>query len=255
MNTLNFGTNVLSLSFLNASQEVYLSNIKWNRFAIKAGLRNDVFDIRNIKSEQIIGNYDFDQLSNDFVSLFAVGRTDTFDDGYFPTKGVSAGVSYSWTFAGFPHSFDNFHTIAADVKTVVPWGEIFAFIPSANIRWLLGKEIPVAYFNAIGGSLVGRYVDQQLPFIGVTNLHAMKNIMTMVRADLRFRIAKNHYVTGILNYARDCDSFKDYMYGLGYFGAGLEYAFDTIFGPLKANVHWSNMTKKVGFYVSAGYNF
>ena len=255
MNTLNFGTNVLSLSFLNASQEVYLSNIKWNRFAIKAGLRNDVFDIRNIKSEQIIGNYDFDQLSNDFVSLFAVGRTDTFDDGYFPTKGVSAGVSYSWTFAGFPHSFDNFHTIAADVKTVVPWGEIFAFIPSANVRWLLGKEIPVAYFNAIGGSLAGRYVDQQLPFIGVTNLHAMKNIMTMVRADLRFRIAKNHYVTGILNYARDCDSFKDYMYGLGYFGAGLEYAFDTIFGPLKANVHWSNMTKKVGFYVSAGYNF
>ena len=42
---------------------------------------------------------------------------------------------------------------------------------------------------------------------------------------------------------------------VGYFGAGLEYAFDTIFGPFKANVHWSNMTNKVGFYISAGYNF
>ena len=48
---------------------------------------------------------------------------------------------------------------------------------------------------------------------------------------------------------------QTYMNGLGYFGAGLEYAYDTIFGPLKANIHWSNMTNKVGFYISAGYNF
>ena len=169
--------------------------------------------------------------------------------------GVNAGVSYAWTFAGFPHNFDNFHTIQADVKGVIPIGDIFAFIPSANVRFLLGSEIPVAYFNAIGGSLPGRYVDQQVPFVGVTNLHAMKNIMTMVRADFRFKVARNHYLTGIFNYVRDCDYFKDYIYGLGYFGAGLEYGYDTIFGPIKANVHWSNLTKKVGVYVSAGYNF
>ena len=117
------------------------------------------------------------------------------------------------------------------------------------------KEALVAYFNAVGGSLAGRYVDQQLPFIGVTNLHAMKNLLTMARMDFRFRLMRNHYLTGIVNYVRDGDSFNDYLVGLGYFGAGLEYAFDTIFGPLKANVHWSNMTNKVGFYISAGYNF
>ena len=255
MNTLNFGDNVLSLSFLNASQEFYISNLKWRKFDIKAGLRNDIFDIRNIKSEEIIGDYDFGQLKNDFVALFAEGRTDTFNDGYFPTRGINAGVSYSWTFAGFPNSFNHFHTVSADVKGVVQWGDVFAFIPSANVRFLLGDDVPVAYFNAVGGSLAARYVDQQIPFVGVTNLHAMKNIMTLGRMDFRFNVAKNHYVTGILNYVRDGDDFKDYLVGLGYFGAGLEYAFDTIFGPFKANVHWSNMTNKVGFYISAGYNF
>ena len=59
----------------------------------------------------------------------------------------------------------------------------------------------------------------------------------------------------IVNYARDSDAFKDYGKGLGYFGAAAEYSFDTIFGPISANVHWSNMTGKVGFYISAGYNF
>lgn len=255
MNTLNFGDNVLSLSFLNASQEVYISNLKWRKFDIKAGIRNDIFDIRNIKSEEIIGDYDLGQLKNDFVALFAEGRTDTFNDGYFPTKGINAGVSYSWTFAGFPHRFNHFHTVAADVKGVLSGGDIFAFIPSANVRFLLGENVPVAYFNAVGGSLAARYVDQQIPFVGVTNLHEMKNILTLGRMDLRFAIARNHYVTGILNYVRDGDDFRDYLVGPGYFGAGLEYAFDTIFGPFKANVHWSNMTDKVGFYISAGYNF
>ena len=255
LNMLNFGSNRLSFSLLNARQEVYLSNIKWNRLDIKGGLRNEVMNVRNVKSEQIIGDYDFSQLSNDFVSLFAEADTYTFDDGYFPTKGVDAGLSYSWVFAGFPHRFNNFHMLRADAKVVVPGGERFAFIPSIDFRFLFGDEIPVAYFNAIGGSLAGRYVDQQMPFIGVNHLSAMKNILTLFRTDFRYTLAKNHYITGILNYVRDCDHFKDYTVGLGYFGAGVEYSYDTIFGPLSANLHWSNMTHKVGFYISAGYNF
>lgn len=255
LNMLNFGTNNLSLRYLCAKQEVFLSNIKWNRFDIQTGIRNEIFDIRNIKSSQIIGDYDFDQLGNDFISLYMDSRTDTFDDGYFPKRGVNAGLSYAWTFAGFPHRFNNFHTISADAKVVVPVGDVFAFIPSFNLRFLFGNDVPVAYFNAIGGSLPGRYIDQQMPFLGVTNLHAMKNILTIYRADLRFRLARNHYLTGTVNYARDSDVLKNYPYGPGYIGAALEYSFDTIFGPLSANVHWSDLTGKVGFYLSAGYSF
>jgi len=255
LNTLNLGEHRLSLSFLHAKQEVYLSNMKWKMFDFKAGLRNDIFDVRNIKSQEIIGDYDFSQLNNDFISLFVTGLADTFDDGYFPSKGIKAGVSYSWTFGGFPQDFNNFHTVQAGIKGVVPIGDIFALIPSANVRFLLGTDVPVAYFNAIGGALPGRYVDQQLAFICINNLSAMKNLLTMARMDFRFKVHKNHYVTGILNYARDCDHFDTYMYGLGYFGAGLEYAYDTIFGPIKANVHWSNMTNRAGFYVSVGYDF
>ena len=125
----------------------------------------------------------------------------------------------------------------------------------SEVRFLLGYEVPVAYFNAIGGSLAGRYVDQQIPFIGVTNLWAMKNILTMAGVDFRFRIFKNNYITGIVNYVRDCDHFNHYLAGPGYFGAGVEYAYDTIFGPLKANIHWSDLSHKVGFYISAGFNF
>lgn len=255
MNALKFGDNKLSLNFLHSRQELYMSNIKWRWFDIKAGIRNDVFNIRNVKSEQIIGDYDFGQLSNDFVSLFADARSETFDDGYFPTKGFTAGAGYSWTFMGLPTKINRFHTVSLDAKTVVPMSDIFSVLPYFNARALFGDDIPVAYFNAMGGTIAGRYVDQQIPFIGITNLAAMKSILTVYGLDLRFRLARNHYLTGIVNYARDCDYLVDYAQGLGYFGAGVEYAFDTIFGPIKGNIHWSNMTRKVGIYLCGGFNF
>ena len=255
MNLLNFRDNILNFNFFDAKQEFYLSNIKWKKLDIKVGLRNDFFNVRNLKSSQILGDYDLSLVRNNFMSLFMDGRTDTFDDGYFPTKGMSAGLSYAWTFAGFPNPVNRFQTVQADAKAVVSVGDVFAFIPSFNMRFLFGDDVPVPYFNAMGGSLAGRYVDQQIPFIGVTNLSAMKNVLTMFRTDYRFRVMKNHYVTGILNYARDCDDFRSYMDGLGYFGVGFEYAYDTIFGPLRANIHWSNLSRSVGVYLSAGYNF
>lgn len=256
LNMLNFGgENRLSFSYFSSRQELYLSNIHWKYFDIKGGIRNEVFDLRNLRASQFIGDYDFTQLTNDFVSLYLDARTDTFDDGYFPSKGVKAGASYSWTFAGFPHQFNNFHTVQADAQVVVPMGGRVAFIPSLNVRFLMGENVPVAYFNAIGGTLAGRYVDQQIPFIGINKLAAMKNILTIFRADLRVKIARNHYVKAIANYARDCDYFMSYGVGPGHFGAGLEYSYDTILGPLSANVHWSSFTGKAGFFISAGYSF
>ena len=252
---LNLWGNRLSLGYLNTKQEVYLSNLKWKLFNMRVGARNEFIKINNIKSSQFIGDYDFGQLNNDFITAFAEVNADTFDDGYFPTKGFTAGLSYGWTFGGFPQTFKNFHTVTAEAKVVVPAGKVFAFIPSVSARFLFGDDVPVAYFNAMGGSLAGRYVDQQMPFVGINNLSAMKNILTIFRTDYRFRIAKNHYMTAILNYARDCDSFKEYATGLGYFGAAAEYSYDTIFGPITFNVHWSNLTNKVGIYLSAGYNF
>ena len=254
LNMLNLGNNRLSFNYLSAKQELYLSNIKWKQLDIRGGIRNEVLRMGNVQC-QMHECYDLNLLSNDFVSAFLDSGTYTFDDGYFPTRGVSAGLSYSWTFAGFPHRFNNFHTLSADAKVVVPIGDIFAFIPSFDCRFLLGDNVPVPFFNAIGGSLPSRYLDQQMPFVGVTHLSAMKNILTIYRADLRFKVAKNHYLTGIVNYLRDSVTFRTYANGPVFFGAAVEYSYDTIFGPLSANVHWSDLTGKVGVYISAGYNF
>ena len=256
MNLLDYTSSRFNLDYLNVRQEFYLSNINWSLFDIQVGLRNDYFNLRSLYSSGgMFGDYNMDQMQNDYVSLFMNARADTFDDGYFPKSGYTAGVSYGWTFAGFPYRFNNFHAVQIDAKTVINAGRIFSFIPSVNFRFLLGSKVPLAYVNCMGGSIAGRYIDQQIPFMGVNNLALSRNILTVFRTDFRFNVARNHYVSGIVNYARDSDDFSSYTQGLGIFGAGVEYAYDTVFGPLSASLHWSSLTHKMGFYVGFGYYF
>lgn len=256
MNLLDYTSSRFNLDYLNLRQEVYLSNINWSMFDIQFGLRNDYFNLRSLYSAGgMFGDYNMDQMKNDYISLFLNARADTFDDGYFPTSGYTAGLSYGWTFAGFPYRFNNFHAVHLDAKTVIRAGNVFSFIPSVNFRFLFGNRVPLAYVNCVGGVIPGRYIDQQIPFVGVNNLALARNIATVFRTDFRFRIARNHYVTGIVNYMRDCNDFSTYTHGPGIFGAGVEYAFDTVLGPLMADIHWSSLTQKVGFYIGFGYYF
>ena len=134
---------------------------------------------------------------------------------------------------------------------------MFSSTPMAPIK--ITRDVEPKLINGsgcpVGGMLPGRYVTQQIPFVGINKLAAMKNILTVFRTDLRVKVANNHYLKGIVNYARDCDSFQRYAVGPGYWGTALEYSYDTIFGPFTVNVHWSDFTNRFGVYLSAGYNF
>lgn len=257
LNRLNFGAKRLTLNYWDVKAEAYLSNIKFKHIDIKGGLRNEYFSLRDtVFTAQISGKYDCLQRNNDYLSLFLDARVENFDKNYFPERGLSAGIDYGWTFAGFgPGSFKNFHTLTLDGRFIVPGGKVFTFIPSFGMRFLLGQSIPVMYMNVVGGSLAGRYMNQQTPFIGINNCAPMGNILMNARTDFRFKFLKNHYVTGMFNYAHDSNSFKEFASGGNWFGCGVEYAYNTIIGPIGGNIHWSNINNKVGFYLSIGFDF
>ena len=257
-NTFSIGDNRFRINFLDVRQEIFLSNIKWSTFFLKTGFRNDYYNVNSVMAEQAFGDYDVNQLSNDYVTFFFNARKDSFDNAYIPTKGKSFGLSYGWVFGGGPQKFNNFHAITLDAKQVVG-GDRFAFIPSVNVRYLIGDEVPVPFTNTVGGSMAGRYLDQQIPFIGINNAAAMQKILGVARADWRVKLLKNNYLTAIANYALSCDeisAFKNWNEDVaGYLGCGLQYTYNSIVGPLSLNVHWSSYTHNVGLYLSLGFDF
>lgn len=106
--------------------------------------------------------------------------------------------------------------------------------------------------------MAGRYLDQQMPFIGINYAAGMPNFLTVVRDDFRVRLFKNNYLTAIANYAiafNEIDDISQPGSQLDSFGAGVQYSYNTVIGPLSMNVHWSDYTHRWGVYVGIGFDF
>ena len=257
-NTFSLGDNDFRINNTNIREEAFISNIKWSKFFMKAGFRNDYYNISSILSERSIWDYSSDLLKNSYLSFFVNGRNESLDDGYVPSSGHSVGINYSWIFGSFPVKVGNFHAIQFDAKKVYG-GDAFAFIPSINMRALFGDEIPIQFANTMGGSMPGRYLDQQMAFIGIGNAASMSKLLGVGRLDFRFRLYRNNYLTAIYNYAASVDRIEDFKnWGTkvyDYHGAGLQYTYNTIVGPISATVYWSDYTRRLGAYVSIGFDF
>lgn len=256
-NTFSIGDNRFRINFVDVRQEFFLSNLKWSRYFFRTGIRNDWYNVSSMMATQVTGDYDLNQLSNDYITYFLTARRDSFDNGYIPASGSSMGISYDWVFGGFPRKFNNFHTLQFDWKRVFG-DDALALIPSVGLRFLFGEDVPIPFTNTMGGSMAGRYLDQQMPFIGINNAAAMQNMLGIVRGDFRVRLFKNNYLTAIANYAVSCNEFhqlKDAFSTYDHFGGGLQYTFNTIVGPLSGNIHWSSYTHHVGVYFSIGFDF
>ncbi|MCQ2143741.1 MAG: hypothetical protein MJY56_06705, partial [Bacteroidales bacterium] len=267
LSRVTFTADKYSYSYLHWISDFSLSNIKWYNVDMSLGVRNSLQLVRNIEDD-----FDYDLATagtafaelgmKDYVSAFFVARGDTFDHGYFPTRGFSAGLSYEWDFWGNDPAFKQFHQLALDAKVVVPGGDIFAFIPSLDARWVIGQHIPVSYMNYMGGSIKGRYFDHQLSFIGYNYVKPMGNLLAELRTDFRFNVAKNHYVTAIADYAQSGAKAKNFVDEWGLFGCGLEYSYNTIVGPISINCHYYSPAnafaaklENFGVYLSAGLVF
>jgi NTE family protein len=111
--------------------------------------------------------------------------------------------------------------------------------------------------NIAGGSLAGRYMEQQVPFIGINYATPLNDKMVKADLDFRFHLTSNNWLTFKGGIIKDSEHFDSNLLWTGQtiFGVGAEYAYNTIMGPLKFNVHYSNLTNRFGAYVSFGYDF
>ena len=249
------GTNHYNISFLMANRELFISNFHWSNLDMKLGLQNEYYSIRHLLASDVIGDYQLEANSRDYPGAFLQGRLETLDNAYFPTKGTSAGVRYDLISRVFdPGNPSFFGVLAMDGIMPVTWGR-FTLLPQGSLRFIFGDDIPLVYANAIGGDIRGRYVDQQVPFVGIDNAAFRRNYLMVGRMDARYQVGKNSYLSLMSNFSYDFFNFAQFEYGEMLYGFGAGYAYNTIVGPLKAQLYWSSLTRKVGLYLSLGFNF
>lgn len=272
-------------------EKVYLSANKWPKFDGQIGFQNRNFNLRSDRMD--IVDLSPSQLKGNYSGLFAKFDYNTMDKRYYPSRGLN--LSGGYTADLLKHgskSFKPIHNLAVDFKAVIPVGEVIAVIPDVHFRSVFDKNIqnspdplsiPVfstVHRNYLGGAIAGRYLEQQVPFVGMNDVtlcgaeyqyiddegnHVGTRTydhLGVINLDVRFKVIKNLYLSALGGYAhmsKDVLEFFTYKDCVNIWAAGIEAGYDTIAGPIKANVHWSNRCgdakRGFEFYLSIGFDF
>ena len=290
LDTYDMDELVMNTHFLQHKFRVYLSENYSRTISIGAGLEAELLTPRKVMylNHEAV---DMDSKPVNTLGSFAYLHYDNLNKASFATRGITGKINFNWKdmmfssngtsplgYGSFVFGFEGYVPIIENRLVLIPqlYGSMLFGKGSVNgttDSWNPLFEGPVPAYpamnNVIGGAEMGRYIDQQLPFIGVNKISLAFNNVGIARLDIRTRVYRNHYVTGIVNYARssvDMNNFfkeKDelqwgslYDYNASnWWGAGVRYSIDTKLGPLNFDVSSSNISKNVNLYFSIGHYF
>ena len=281
---------VMNMKFLQHRFRLYLSENYSRTISLGAGVEADFTTPRKVMYlHQDASDRDYDVV-NTFGS-FAYVHYDNLNKVNFPTRGATGKIDFSWKdmiyngnstntlgLGSVVFGFEGYIPVVEDRLVLVPqiYGSFLFGNGAANgisQSWNPVFDGPVPAYpsmnNIIGGAEMGRYIDQQLPFIGVNNISLAFNNIGIVRTDIRTRLYKDHYLTAMVNYARSSIDMKNFLKegsdlqwgdlydynASNWWGAGLRYSIDTKIGPLNFDISSSNISRKVNMYFSLGYYF
>ena len=290
LDTYDMDELVMNTHFLQHKFRVYLSENYSRTISIGAGLEAELLTPRKVMylNHEAV---DMDSKPVNTLGSFAYLHYDNLNKASFATRGVTGKINFNWKdmmfssngtsplgYGSFVFGFEGYVPIIENRLVLIPqlYGSMLfgkGAVNGTTDSWNPLFEGPVPAYpamnNVIGGAEMGRYIDQQLPFIGVNKISLAFNNVGIARLDIRTRVYRNHYVTGIVNYARssvDMNNFfkeKDelqwgdlYDYNASnWWGAGIRYSIDTELGPLNFDVSSSNISKNVNLYFSIGHYF
>ena len=281
---------VMNMKFLQHKLKVYLSENYSRTISLGGGFEAEFLDPRKVMY------HSHDAVDSDYNNIntlgsFAYFHFDNLDRSTFATRGAKGSIDVTWKDLLFTnHGTEAFGTgsVVFGVESYVPViKDRLVLVPQLYGSFLFGKgatcgltdswnpvfDGPVPAYptmnNIIGGSEMGRYIDQQLPFIGLKKISLAFNNLAVIRLDIRTRLFNSHYLTAIVNYARSGIDIKNffndrdvpvwdelYDYNASnWWGAGLRYSIDTKIGPLSFDVSSSNISRNVNLYFSLGHYF
>ena len=277
--------------FLQHKFRIYLSENYSRTFRIGVGFETEILTPKKVmylRHETVDADYE----AVNTIGTFAYLHFDNLNKSRFATRGVKGTIDFTWKDGTFNSKGINklhFGSFVFGFESYVPViKDRFVIVPQAYGSFLFGKGAvngtqggwnpifkgPVPMYpymnNMVGGTEKGRYIDHQLPFIGLNKTSFTFNNIAIARVDLRVRVYNNHYVTAMVNYGRsgiDIHNFFKHnsdallwseLYGYNtsnWWGAGVRYSIDTKVGPLNFDISSSNISKSVNLYFSFGYFF
>ena len=245
-----------AFSYHYYGSDVYLSHFLSSSYDLRLGARYDYYALRHlVPSELSAHSYTAARSHDSYTGLYLQLRNDLYDAAYFPTRGYAYGLKAAYHIKNRGRGASTFWSLQGDASAVVPLGSTTALLPALYVRSLIGDDIPLVYGNALGGYLPGRYMRQQVPFVGIMGVEFMERHLALLRMELRQRLMADTYLSAVVNYAYSADGFSQGSASQSTWGLGLALSYDTTVGPLTLAGHWGDLHHRFGAYFSFGFEF
>ena len=235
--------------------EMRYSNLHWRNLRLDFGLQMDYYDMHNVLANDM-GEMIKPQ-SETFFNYFASLSFNSQNKGYFPTRGSKFKAEYvlhTDNFAQY-NGGTPLSAVSGMWEGTLSPSSHFTLLPALYGRILLGDEVPYVYSNVIGSRYAGKYIAQQLPFVGISHMEFSDKALLIGALKLRQRIKRNNYVSIAGNVALSDNEPENIYKGRFIWGGGLEYGYDSKIGPIEASLNYANHSNGMNFYVNLGYYF
>lgn len=259
INIYNEGKRTLDLTFTHQSVRAGMAK-DWHQIQVSAGIGFDNYRYHDLLSLQTVDALMFKNES--LFSYYAGMLFNNLNGRSVPTKGMSWAVTYN-LYTDNLLRYKNNNPISAFYAhwrgCFTPTRD-FTVIPSIDGRVLAGgkTDYTFAVDNLLGGSIAGRYMPQQIPFVGINRAELASATLIVAGLQLRQRILKNQYILVTGNYGRSSDKLHELFEAAQSYdlvGTGIGYMYNSFLGPLEVQLNWSNRTKKLGWYAGFGFVF
>lgn len=250
------------INHLHSRTELYLDIARLRQLTFRTGVLLDYWHRYSLLTDYTLPQTDWNSLDSDntLPGFFAQMRSDTYDDPYFPSRGIRTDLLARFFFnPGQSDSTDKrryFFTLSGDFGTAVSIGRV-ALLPYVSARYVSPSSIPY-YMNALSVAPSSRILEQQIPFVGVGEATLCQRLVSSAGLTARVNVSGKHYVSLLMQALHQSDGLKSHFLADGSssaLGVGLEYAYRSPVGPLRLIVNWSTLSKKPGLLLNLGVDF
>lgn len=255
LDIFDHGKKTINTTYLHHLAEIGYSDMNWLGFMMNIGVRYEYYDYTSFLFTNADLNY---QVKPDgYFNYFLKARFETLDRQYFPTKGVSLEADYTvYTDNLLQYKGETpFSSVKLGMTSVIPLNEKTYLIPTIYGRALLGDNPAYPFFNAIGGEVSSRFLPQQLPFAGISNLEIINKALLTGGINIRQQIGATHYLSLRGNIGFYHDDVLHVLNGGHLLGACFGYTYNSLFGPMSVNIGYSNRTEKPQLFINLGFYF
>ena len=253
------GINKADAELQDQTNQFYLQTLFRRDFASSIGLEHKRLRITSETFSLNPSNEPFIFEKTDYLSVFGNIKLDTYDNKYFPKRGVYFnGYIHNYFYASqFNDDFKNFSIAKADIGYAFSVSDKLAFNLQTSGGFKLGDNSTNTLDFALGG-YGNNLINNFIPFLGYDFISLIGNSYVKAYASADFEIFKHQHITLEGNWANiENDIFKtgEWFTLPDYRGYALGYAIETFVGPIQAKYSYSPEQREGVWFVNVGFWF